>query len=215
MAESWRTAVTTHPPSLKKSELFAFLDMAITKGMVNSNTGTAWKAAANKVLSDTSDEDSLAGFDVRAAVLRYNNRNPGDLTGDSLKKYEQRTKTAIEQFTLWKTDPMNYKPPSRGLPGEKDTPKARVLIRRTPVAGKTTAPAPTPPANGMNGHVVPPVTPVPAPAPAPNTTLTIPIPIRKGAFVVQLTIPVDMTTAEAARISAVMTAYAHEESGQG
>ena len=197
----------TEPP-FTKAGLFAYLDIAIKQGMVNANTGNAWKAASNKVLSDLADEGSIENYDVRAAVLRYNNRNPGELTGESLKKYEQRTKTAIDQFIQWKTDPMNYKPLSRALRdgAEKKLP----VLRRTRLVVKTGTPvdaAPAPPPNGYG--VVNPLPPSPPPSP-PSGTLTIPIPIRKGAFVVQLTIPVDMTTDEAKRISAVMTAYAHE-----
>jgi hypothetical protein len=192
--------LTTTPNT--KAGLTAFLEMAITKGMVNSNTGGAWRAAVNAIMDDLEDDATVDGFDVRAAVLRYNNRFPGELTGESLKKYEQRAKSAIEQYTAWKADPMGYKPPSRGLPGAEPAKKKITILRRRPQPGAVAAPtaAPAPPPNGSAGlQLLPLLT-------TPPDALTIPIPIRAGKFIVQVIIPADFTADDAKRVSAVVHA---------
>ncbi len=186
-------------PTFTKAELLAFIETSIIRGSVNSHTGTAWKAASTKVLSELGDNDSIEGYDTLEAIRRYANRNPGEVTGDSLKKYEQRTRSAIEQFIAWKKDPLNYKPPSRGLPG-MDAPKK--VIRRTFPAKTTATPTPAPPP-ATNG-VVHPLTPPPNPQIA---SLPVQIPIRGGKFIVQLSIPVDLTTEEATRITTVIQAF--------
>jgi len=156
------------------------------------------------VLGELSDGDSVESFDTHAAILRYNNLNPGELTGDSLKKYEQRTRTAIEQFVAWKRDPLNYKPPSRGLPttgnGDKKPPVTRRAMKTVGVAKQMVAePAPDP-------------TPAPPVAsPVATNALAVPIPIRGGKFIVQMTIPHDLSSDEAKRIGAVVLAYGHDE----
>jgi hypothetical protein len=114
-----------------KSGLLQYLDIGLEKGFLQRNTGNSWKAAANKLLADLSDDHDVQNFDVHDAALRFNNRFPNELAGDSLKKYVQRLRLAISQYIAWKSDPMNYKGPSRGLPLASKVAARPVVLRRT------------------------------------------------------------------------------------
>ena len=190
-------------PTFTKADLLSFIESSTASGLVNTHTGNAWKAASTKVLSELGDNDSVEGYDTMSAIRRYANRNPGEVAGDSLKKYEQRTRSAIEQFIAWKKDPLNYKPPSRGLALTTTAP-AKKLIRRTPAAKTAAAPAPAPAPTPATNGVVHPITPPTNPQIA---SLPVQIPIRGGAFIVQVSIPVDLTTEEATRITTVIQAF--------
>jgi hypothetical protein len=187
-----------------KSALVQFLDMLVTKGWVNTNTGAGWKAAVNTILQDVEPDQDVREIDVKSAVLRYHNRNPGDLAPDSLKRYEQRVAAGIGQFVSFKTDPTNYKAPSRGLPnGSKAEPKKRVEPKATPAAFTapqvlSTKPEPDHPAVQK-----------PVAGTATDSSLALPFPLRPG-FLAQVVIPRDLSKDEAARLCAFIQALAHD-----
>lgn len=191
-----------------KAGLYQYLDVVRDKGHVNSNTGNAWRAGANKLLGELGDDDDVESYDVEAAAIRYNNKNPGDLTGQSLKKYVQRTRAAIEQYIAWKSDPMNYKPPSRGLPND-NKPGAVKVTGHKPKVKVTTATAPivmraeTGHYN-LNGN-----TGAPVPGKSPTPGLSIPFPLRRD-FVATIVIPHDLTVTEAKRLSVMIEALGHD-----
>ncbi len=118
------------------------------------------------------------------------------MAGDSLKKYEQRTRSAIEQFIAWKKDPLNYKPPSWPRPHHGDT----CQEGDPPHAAREDCGGQHPHLRRTGGA---PLTPPPNPQIA---SLPVQIPIRGGKFIVQLSIPVDLTT-EGNRITTVIQAF--------
>jgi hypothetical protein len=186
-----------------KSKLIQFLDMAMSKGLVNTNTGGAWKAAVNKILADLSDDDEVHQLDVHDAVIRYNNRFPGDLTPESLKKYEQRASMAIEQFVSWKTDPMNYRSPSRGIKSAlngKDEGKAKKKSPATAV--NLVQPAAANASTTFHTATLPMVKPA-------DPGLQIPFPLRPD-FVAQVHIPRNLSVEEAKRLSVFIQALGHD-----
>lgn len=185
-----------------KASLIQFLDMALSKGLVNTNTGAAWKAAVNKILGDLHDDQEVHQLDVHDAVIRYNNRFPGDLTPESLKKYEQRAAMAIEQFVKYKTDPMNFKAPSRSVKMASNGKDENKKKRLAPDTSKTVAPA----ARHLSviGH--PPTVVAGKPA---DPGLQIPFPLRLD-FVAQIHIPRNLSVEEAKRMSVFIQALGHD-----
>lgn len=190
-----------------KAGLYQYLDVSRDKGHVNTNTGNAWRAGANKLLGDLGDEDDVESYDIEAAAIRYNNKFPGGLTGQSLKKYVQRTKAAIEQYIAWKSDPMNYKPPSRGL--QIDSKHGAVKLAGGKPRVKVSAQEPVV-MQAETGHYsltgCPPTATV---GKAENHGLTIPFPLRRD-FVSTIVIPHDFTVAEAKRLSVMIEALGHD-----
>lgn len=192
--------------SITKSGLLRFVDMITSKGWVNVNTGSSWKAAVKKLLGDVPDDEDVRQIDVKSQVLRYNNLHPGDLSPESLKTYEKRVAAAIQQFISYKTDPSNYKAPSRGLPnGKSDKPE-----QRKRAAFKSDQAAETPAATAS-----PDQTRVEVDHTAPKTiggtstgvNLALPFPLRPG-HLAQIVIPLDMTKDEADRLCAFIQTLA-------
>lgn len=202
-----------------KAEFFQYLDSAIKRGDVNQHTGNAWRGASKTVMSDLEDEGDVEKLDVRAALLRYNNKNPHELSGDSLKKYEQRAKTAIAEFLRWKNDPMGYKPPSKTLGAKTATNGVRQVLRRTKITkldaeGNRTV-LPNGAETGIVGvkgfpenlHINTPNLHMNVPKSEP--ALIVPFPLRPGV-VVTMTIPQDLSTDEAKRLSVFILALGHD-----
>ncbi len=189
-----------------KSALVQFLDMLVTKGWVNTNTGAGWKAAVNTILQDVESDQDVREIDVKSAVLRYHNRNPGDLAPDSLKRYEQRVAAGIGQFVSFKTDPTNYRAPSRGLPnGSKAEPRKR-LEPKTPATPSAVSQVPT-----MKPDPEHTVAQKPVAGTATESSLALPFPLRPG-FLAQVVIPRDLSKDEATRLCAFIQALAHDPS---
>lgn len=190
-----------------KAGLYQYLDVSRDKGHVNTNTGSAWRAGANKLLGDLGDDDDVENYDIEAAAIRYNNKFPGDLTGQSLKKYVQRTKAAIEQYIAWKSDPMNYKPPSRGLPIDSKPGAVKPTGGRPKV--RVSAPEPVV-VQAETGHRSLTGYPLAVTAGKPASHgLTIPFPLRRD-FVSTIVIPHDFTVVEAKRLSVMIEALGHD-----
>jgi hypothetical protein len=184
-----------------KAELAKFLDMATSKGHVNTNTGGGYKAAIAKILAEVPDTQDIRTIDVKTEIRRYNNLHPGDLSPSSLAQYEKRINLVIAAFLKHKEDPtaplaFASRPVSTNggkADGEKKSkPQAK---KKAPAA----APAPTdhtvtPQTGSMSasGHA-------PTAGTATEMNLALPFPLRPG-YLAQVVIPRDMTTEEAERL---------------
>lgn len=176
-----------------KPALMQFLETSLSKGWINSNTGNSWKAAANRILENVGDSDDLSKIDVKSAVLQFNNRHPGMMSGDSLRAYEQRVSKAISEFVAYRADPMTYKAPSRAVANGKPTTK-KVAATAEKVVVEVTQDAPLSAADNK-----------PIQRFVTETSLAMPFPLRP-TFLAQIVIPRDLTKAEAERMcSFIMT----------
>ncbi len=186
--------------TLSKANLLKFIDYAITKGLVNANTGGGWKAACNKILEEYGPDDDLASVDVPSEVLRFNNRHPGLLSPDSLNQYQKRVQLVTSEFGKYRSSPTTYKgvltrPASNGRSTEKrksETPKP---------AGEAAAAAQPEPAQHGTRHVT---------GAATETSLAMPFPSRP-TFLAQIIIPRDLSKDEAARLCNFIQALAQDE----
>ncbi|MFP3477990.1 hypothetical protein [Burkholderia ambifaria] len=192
--------------AITKSGLLQFVDMITSKGWVNVNTGNSWKAAVKKLLVDVPDDEDVRQIDVKSQVLRYNNLHPGDLSPESLKTYEKRVTAVIQQFVSYKTDPTNYKAPSRGLPnGKNDKPEQRKRATVKPDQAAETPAATTNPdqTRGEVDHSAPKT----IGGTSTGANLALPFPLRPG-HLAQIVIPIDMTKDEADRLCAFIQTLA-------
>ena len=181
-----------------KAAFGRFLDMIIAKGIVNANTGGGWKAACNKVLEDLDASGDVRQVDVRAAVVRYNNRHPGELSPASLKQYEIRSGTAIKHFASYVANPAGFRLAGKAInaKGEKAEPGRRA-DRKAPGGESTSQPGEPGPPTQVKGT-------------ATEQSLAIPFPLRPN-FLAQLVIPRDLTKDEAKRLSAFIDALAQDK----
>lgn len=186
-----------------KRALFAFIDNSIAKGRMNVNTGGGVRAACKKILDQVGSEEDVRAVDVKAAVVQYNNRHPGKLSGDSLRVYESRVRGAIESFVQSVTDPTSFKFPNK---------PNGTLIRRARPAGKVEkewsgmaaeVPSDSADGGGTDG----------ASAQRAGTvtdiSLRLPFPLRP-TFLAHVVIPRDLTKDEAKRLAAFIDALAHD-----
>lgn len=189
-----------------KEQLDFFLGFISDKGMVNTNTAGGLRAAVSQILFDSQPSDDVSQIDVRQAVLRFNNKFPGKLSPDSLRRYEQRVKTVIEQFLLWKADPTAYRGFGRGIGAPKSgDAKPKVKKRENTPVQSVHDVVPVAPANlGLHGH-------------APSVSigmvrtagLVVPFPLRSD-FVVEVRIPQNLSVDEAKRLSTFILALGHD-----
>lgn len=182
-----------------KRAVMDFVDYAIDKGLVNTNTGGGWRSAAMKILEDFGDEDDLSGIDVPSEVLRYNNRHPGALSPDSLNQYQKRVITILAEFTKWQNGPTTYK----GMLRAQSTPKIDVAkkdkkkpaLKQLPAPDIGAAAQPDPPQHRLSA--------------ATESSLMMPFPLRSN-FLVQIIIPRDMTKDEASRLCTFISALGQD-----
>jgi hypothetical protein len=171
-----------------KNAVMKFLDTVVAKGLMNANTAGGLKAACSRILDDLAATDDVRGVDVNTAVIRYNNRNPGALSPNSLAEYQRRVSRAISDFVSWVENPANFKPRTRGASGKNGLKAENASKQRAAAA-----------------H---PDTPIHAASPAPTSTgLPLSYPLRPD-FLAQVVIPRDLTAEEARRLGAFLLTLA-------
>lgn len=174
-----------------KNALMKFLDTVVTKGLMNANTAGGLKAACSRILDDLASTDDVRGVDVNTAVVRYNNRNPGALSPNSLAEYQRRVSRAISDFVSWVENPASFKPRARGSSG-KNGRKTENISSGHAAANHLDRPLPV-------AH---------AASPAPTSTgLPLSFPLRSD-FLAQVVIPRDLTSEEARRLGAFLLTLA-------
>ena len=174
-----------------KNPLMKFLDTVVAKGLMNANTVAGLKAACSRILDDLAATDDVRGVDVNTAVVRYNNRNPGSLSPNSLAEYQRRVSRAISDFVSWVENPASFKPRARGASGKNG--------RKTESASGGRAAANHPDTSLPVAHAASP--------PPTSTGLPLSYPLRPD-FLAQVVIPRDLTAEEARRLGAFLMTLA-------
>lgn len=184
-----------------KQALMDFIETSINKGWINLNTGGGVRAACRQILVQVGPDEDVRQVDVGLALKQFANRNPGKLSGDSLRVYESRVRGVIENFTAFVTDPVTYKPATKnGLPRPRRTePRNGKDAINSSVKSESSATA----IHHMSPHAVLPR------ASASDTSLTLPFPLRPD-FLAQITVPRDMTKDEAKRLAVFIDALAQD-----
>jgi hypothetical protein len=179
--------------SKSKSALLEFIDYLAKKGLMNKATAQARKAAANMVLGilDENEAQDVTSIDLDRLFTRYINLAGSNYKPESLNVYKGRLRAAIEDFTNYQRDPMNFRP---GVKGRKPAERAKISNPN----GKEVA---QPLSDKLPSSLTPP----------PASVSILPIPIRPNLVVQIQGLPYDLTPAEAAKISNVVRAMASEE----
>lgn len=181
-------------PKYNEQELTEFLDYLSGKGLLNSNTAQGRKVATLKILAALDDHEKvdLRNIDRDATFHRFVNRFGKGFSPGSLKVYRARFNSALDEFIRYQDNPSGYKSATAARNASTRSERSDgtvVRITRTrPTREGATASAHTGAANAAIGTVV------------------FPIPLREGLVVQIHNLPPDLTRAEAAKISAVVTA---------
>lgn len=175
-----------------------FLDFAASKGLINANTAGAMRAAVKEVLRAVEGEDwggiDLATIDVDDYVTRFERLSPGRLKPDSLSVYKARFKNAVALFSAYRANPSGWRYTPARPSANRPKPSLKPISVGKHGAGMS---------NGAARRVE-----VPEP-PATPGTISYPFPVRQGV-VATLILPVDLTKAEAKRLSAFVDSIAIE-----
>lgn len=175
-----------------------FLDYLSSKHLLNKNTAQSRKAAVNKVLGvlDAEEASDLSKVDLDLAFRRFENKSAKDYKPDSLMVYRSRVGSALNDFFSYLESPTQFRPSvkangsgaaarpaktSRKAEGERS--ERRTSAREDE---QTETPAMT-----ERTHA-----------------LSVPVPLRDGVMVRITGLPADLTEAEAARLAAIVKAYA-------
>jgi hypothetical protein len=185
-----------------KRSLLAFIENAIAKGRMNKNTGGGVRAACNKILEQVASEDDVRGVDVKAAILQYNNRHPGELSGDSLRVYESRVRGAIEGFVQSVQDPTGFKFPNKtnGSSTKRSKPAPAAKVNAVAQESDAVSSAQGGAANAAAAQQA---------GAATDISLRLPFPLRP-TFLAHVVIPRDLTKDEAKRLALFIDALAHD-----
>jgi hypothetical protein len=175
-----------------KTALTQFCDTVGQQGLVKANTATAWRVACTRILEDVADGDDVRSLDLPSAVIRYNNRHPGDLSPSSLKEYQRRLELAIRQFTSYVNDPTGYKGYGRRLRKANGDRRPR---NERPVPKKSVVEEPKKDLAEPPRQVTP--------------GLSLEFPMRPD-FLAQVVIPRDMKVVEARRFSRFILTLAQD-----
>ena len=194
------------PISLEYSAeaLMDFLDYLAKKGLANSNTIISRKAASNKMLAILSPGEAadLRQVDLDQLATRFANLKGKDYSPQSLQVYKSRVATSLEDFFRYKENPANFrlgstakKTASSGFALTKSASSGRITI----VRNKKSSALPVIRSEGVDVDRA-------QPTMISATTINFPVPLRPNCVVQINGLPVDLTKAEAAKISAVVSA---------
>ena len=177
--------------NFSKAALMQYIDTKAKEGTLNPNTAASFRAAAVRLLEDIGDDEDVRSIDINTAGIKYHNRHPGKVSTESLKIYTLRLKRLIADFQSYVVDPLNHKPPSRGM-GKLRTPRAKgnaeIAAATGSVKPETAGSAPDINAGSTSA-----------------TNMVLPYPIREN-FMAQIIVPRNMTTDEGRRLCAfIMT----------
>lgn len=171
--------------SSKGKDLVNHWNWATEKGLMNSNTASALRAACTQVLGslDNWEEIEIQDIDIEDAIFRFNNLRAKDFTPSSLNTYASRFRKAVESFQSYVSNPSGWKPTQRApkskKPKESNQPKPKSIEVES-------APPPQSPADDL---------------------IQYPFPLRDGLIAV-IKIPANLSQSEATRMAAFLTALA-------
>lgn len=173
-----------------KQELIKFINFTIEKDLVKYQTARGWRSAVAKLLSDLSDAENadVRKVDIELAVHRTANRSSDTISPSSLKTYQSRVRTAIEEFLSWRQDPASYK--LRGLNKQNGNSKKVNHTKSQSSASSSDAGSVSrsKPERDMKEA-------------APSNGLSLSFPLRPD-FLAQIVIPRDLSVTEARRLGA-------------
>lgn len=185
--------------SYSLQSLNEFLDYLGNKDLLNKNTVQSRKGAVNKILGilDEQEASDIRALDFDLVFQRFVNRVGKDYKPDSLMVYKSRLSSAVTDFLAYMESPAQFRPSSKpsgsGAVGSKKAGKAT----RKPDGKREDRDGDS--GNHSTSRTPPPVTP---------GTVNVPVPLREGVTVHITGLPVDLSEAEAARLAAIIKAYA-------
>jgi hypothetical protein len=160
---------------------------AADKGLMNSNTASALRAACTQVLGvlDGWETLDIRTIDVDDVCKRFQNKRNKDFKPDSLDAYKRRFGQAVKLFLEYVSDPSSWKAPSQERPARKERKSGAEL----------------------NGESASTVAERSSTASIASGLVEYPFPLREGRLA-YLKLPVDLKQAEVKRLTAYLNTLA-------
>ena len=173
-----------------------FLEWAGRTGEMNPTTADAWAVACRRILDLTGDPESvdLRNLDLDALLVRFENLNRTNYSSGSMNTYKSRFRSAVTAYLAWLANEP-WKPNQRTVRKKADKTPDVVGGERTVGAVDVKPPGEIgtqPPAHDSLPRIVP---------------YTVPL---RPDLMVEITLPVDLTKADAARIAAFVNSLAFD-----
>jgi hypothetical protein len=171
--------------------LVDFWKWAGDKGLVNSNTASARRAACSQVLGVMEDWETLdvSALNVDDVFRRFTNKRNKDFTPKSLGTYKSRFTNALSDFLAHSKNPESWKPSMQDRAATTTTRKA---VKN---GNGTTPPEPTPAKDDV--------------LPGRVGLVEYPFPLREGRFA-YLRLPVDLKAADVKRLTGFLNTLADD-----
>lgn len=178
-------------------------DWAAGKGLMNRATAASLKSAASKVLGVLDDWETVnvREIDVEDVILRFQTLHARDFTPASLETYASRFRKAVQLFLEYVANPAGWRVAGRPKRQKSRTDSAKG--KEDSASEETTNPNSDRTEDG-GGR--------PSNEPEPPHLITYPFPLRKG-MTVKVSLPEDLTSAEARRLGAFLMTLSNDFTG--
>lgn len=196
-------------PPATVADLRAFLDELAELEVMPARQARQFAGNVRRYLNDVGvlDGDTLASLSLPDLAGLQQHARPG-LSATTRATYNGQLRQAIAMVVARAADDPLWalgsrrRPPRRSATGARRPAGARTSPSRKPLPVAERPPASTETLAGAQ-----PQRPEPVPPPAPLPMITYPFPLRDGQRA-ELTLPADLATADAARLTAFITALA-------
>jgi hypothetical protein len=195
----------------KGADLLAFLDRIGNHGEINPATARALQAAVRLVLSVDPDPEGVdvRGIDVNNMLERFENLNRARLRDDSLRAYRSRFRRAVAMYIAWLDKDSGWKSAGKSLK------KATNGGTRRPGRVRRSS-RPAEPEESTQSSEVNTVAAAEAVlrSTAATRVIAYDVPIRPN-LLVRISLPIDLTAAEARRAARFIESLAFDETTGG
>ena len=180
------------------TDLYSFLDYVGDKGLTNKAMANARRVGCTKILEVVSPQgvDDIRELDLDDVMVRFENLVGSKYSPGTKREYRSRLGKSIEDFLRYKSNPSNFK---MGTGSTRPSQPKETKTRSTEQISKAEADLKRVDAVQTDAHTHPAL-----------PTIDFPIPLRPGCIVYVNGLPVDLTKAEATKISNVVVAMISE-----
>jgi hypothetical protein len=167
--------------------LVAHWKWAADKGLMNSNTASAFRAACAQVLavSDNWETLDVRTIDVDDTCRRFQNKRSKDFKPDSLDAYKRRFGQAVKLFLDYANDPSSWRVPAQERSARKEKKSSGTA------SGEALISTPQRPTGGSLA----------------SGLIEYPFPLREGRLA-YLKLPADLKLVEVKRLTAYLNTLA-------
>lgn len=173
-----------------------FLAWAVQKGELNTSTGNAQRVAVTKVLETEDDPDAvnIRDLDIERALERFENRNRSTYSTGSLATYKTRFRNAVTMYLAWLDGDSSWKSVVKSRNSRRAS-SGRETSRTHSATSRFNLDAHRSEEDRSSKLGV--------------ATVRYQLPLRPD-LLVEIELPIDLTTADAERVSAFVRSLAFD-----